>query len=455
MTNLLDEAMHAARNTLSQLELPTIVTEITRPNQNGFASEDIHAPDYIRIIWREIEKLAQLPESLSLTHYLWDSGALRKSMHRTDGSPVSRGAWELATWNELIHGPLRHLLHVTALEDLTAGTHEPWRLDPTRRRTACSDIAQQYVRGRRTVRAECMVDMAFDSTQLIELEPGVTLKQLTLLEQCIHLTKYHREYSTDDIQSLFNRVRIEVTKTVDGLENDAGTSAIAEAIDRAKWSICVAGHGAIFKQGPIIIRGPGGSRGSTLRRQEYRLGATISYMTAKVADEDLVQASEALRALQQVTQGAVSKRLHNAIWLFGRACTATLARDSLLDAVVGLDSLLGAGSESRYRVSLHGATLLADSNSNIEEAFSNLHDMYGLRSGAAHSAGSEESQFTDLDTLSRQYLARVIDKIVRLINSKAVVVKSGEQIPRALERWIRGLLARGLPQPSNPTNLPS
>jgi len=285
-----------------------------------------------------------------------------------------------------------------------------------------------------------LVDATLPTTEEIDLEPGVVLKQLTTAEQCIHLTKFSPLYSEDDIFAPFHKTRIRITKTVSDLSIGAGEPAIADAIDRVKWAICVGSdRGAVFHEGPVIVRGPDGFRGATLRRQENRLGSKTIPQTANLSLEDLARAKEALRGLSKVANNAASQRLGKAVWLFGRACTASLTRDVLLDAVVGLDSLLAPGTgESMYRVSLHGTALLAPEDPG--ETFSTLKEMYGLRSGAAHSGGSSNDRYEALAPTARRYLASVAYAIVRLLNAGEIVLESNELIPHGVEGWIRKTL---------------
>jgi hypothetical protein len=439
LTLLLDGAMKAAQDSLSQFEPNSQQLEITRPNGMGFGPVNIQGPEYGRIIWREAQNLSRLPEFRSLADFLWSNGSVRMSFTRDDGKPVERPAWDRAIWGQLIHSSLHWLIHDAALEDLVlSGEYEKWRLAPATREAACADIAQQRVRGQRTLTAECLIGARLPSTEEFELEPGVLLKQLTTEEQCIHFTKFEREYSSNDIYSASHQTRLRVTKTISDLSLAAGGAEIAEAIDRAKWALCIGSKTfSVFHEGPVIVRGVDGFRGPTLRRQEGRL-ETVSAITVGLSQEDLGGAQEALRALSQVVNAEASRRLRNAIWLFGRACTAVLARDVLLDAVVGLDSLLAGGSESKYRVALHGTALLSTDDS--EATFGRLKEMYNLRSSAAHSAGPSRGEINTLAPVARGDLAGVIGAIIHLLNAKKIVLDSNDSIANGVEGWVRTLL---------------
>src|ERR1700691_571738 len=324
---LLSGAMKAARDALSQFEPNSQQLEITRPNNNGFGRVTLQGPEYGRIIWREAQNLTRLPESQALADYLWSNGSARMSFIRAHGKPAERPVWDRAIWGELLHSSLHWLMYGAALEDLVlSGEYQKWRLAPSTRETACADIAQQRVRGQRTLAVECLIGAALPSTEEFELEPGIFLKQLTTEEQCVHFTKFDHEYSSDDFYSASHQTRLRVTKTISDLSHMAGGAEIAEAIDRVKWAICIGSERCtIFREGPVIVRGLDGFRGPTLRRQECRLG-TEGAITVNLSLEDLGRAREELRELTSVSNVEASRRLRNAIWLFGRACTAALAR---------------------------------------------------------------------------------------------------------------------------------
>lgn len=442
LAKLLDDAMSAARRALASVDLREATREITRPNASGFATVDLPAPDYVRSFWAEAERLCQLPESLALCNYLRAiDHPLRTSIRRADGQPAEGQAWERVVWSQLIHGQLQWLLYGAALEDLVVtGRYKAWHIDPAVQWLACVDIAQQHAVGRRSLRADCLIDVFVPKTGEIELEPGVCIKQLTELERCIHLTKYNREYSADDRYSPFHRGRLCVTLTDIDLSTDGGVSAVVDSIDRAKWSLCVGSlTNDVFNEGPIIIRGLDGFRAPTLRRQEHRHGSRVVTRAVGLTHDDIARAMESLQRLRHISEARFASGLRKAIWLFGRACTAVLDRDSLLDSVIGLESLLAAGpGESRYRVSLHGALLVATRD--FEAAFNKLQKMYDLRSRAAHSAGTEEETFRDLAPLARAYLGRVIDSICWLVDGCKITVKD-ESIARNVEQWVRSLLA--------------
>lgn len=114
-----------------------------------------------------------------------------------------------------------------------------------------------------------------------------------------------------------------------------------------------------------------------------------------------------------------------------------------MDAVIGLDSLLvPEGGEGRYRVALHGSALLT-CHQDPATTYEQLNELYKLRSSATHSAGSEDKKFKEMAPIARMCFAGVIYRIATLVNSRAIVLGSGETIPHAVERWIRQRLFDG------------
>lgn len=108
----------------------------------------------------------------------------------------------------------------------------------------------------------------------------------------------------------------------------------------------------------------------------------------------------------------------NLDWLFGRANNASLPRDSVLDAVIGLESLLVASpGETTYKFALHGTAVLTHYADDVHQE---LKSLYGLRSKAAHSGASEDSKFTENAPRARQLLAQALYRIAILINGNVL-----------------------------------
>ena len=437
--SLIEAALHEAIRGLADVPVETHEREIVRPQAGGFGTEDLFAPSYNPAIFREAVKLCQLPASKALSDYLWGHGQFRKTITRDDKGDVLRSTWERAVWGELVHSPLQWLLFNAALEELVAtGSFQAWSVDPSLTTTAAKEVARRIVRKGRTIHAHCLLGLRrIEADKPIELEPGMTIEELSTLKRCVHLTKYSHEYSSDDYSAPFFDVRLNVTLAMDDPSDHAVGVEIANAIDRAKWALSIAcNRDFAVEEGPAVIRSPDGGRYRTLRRDTAMLQGT-----QRKFDQAPLTADQGTRAAQllKTYRAAVGfvPGLSKAMWLFGRACTMSLARDSLLDAVIGLDSLLvPGGGEGRYRVALHGAALLGEADPH--QTHENLQKIYDLRSRAAHSAAFEDAKFREMAPIARSYLARIIYAIAALSNCGAIPLKdSNDTIAHAVERWVR------------------
>lgn len=437
--SLIEAALHEAIRGLADVAVETHEREIVRPRPDGFGTEDLLAPSYNPAIFREAAKLSQLPAAKALNDYVWSHGQFRKTITRDDKRDVPRSAWERAVWGELIHSPLQWLLFNAALEELVAtGTFRAWSVDPNLTTAAAKEVARRIVRKRRTIHAHCLLGLRrIEADKPIELEPGMTIEELSTLERCVHLTKYSHEYSSDDYSAPFFDVRLNVTVAMEDLSDQTASVAIANAIDRAKWALSIAcNRDFAVEEGPVVIRSPDGSRCRTLRRDTAMIqGGQRKFDRTPLTADQGTRAAQLLNTYR--TALGLAPGLSKAMWLFGRACTTSLARDSLLDAVIGLDSLLvPGGGEGRYRVALHGAALLGDSDP--DQTHENLQKIYDLRSRAAHSAAFEGEKFQEMAPIARSYLARVIYAIAALLNCGAIQLKeSKDTIANAVERWVR------------------
>jgi hypothetical protein len=126
--------------------------------------------------------------------------------------------------------------------------------------------------------------------------------------------------------------------------------------------------------------------------------------------------------------------LCQALWHFGRACVASLPRDILLESAIGLDSLLvPGGGDSRYRFCLHGAAILSTNTSEGEIHYKALHQIYELRSRAAH--GGRVRDVEKVAPESRKKLAQAMRMIADLILNQTLSRTKG--IAEAVQHYVR------------------
>ena len=157
---------------------------------------------------------------------------------------------------------------------------------------------------------------------------------------------------------------------------------VCQTVTLAKWAIITA-----LKKPPLlfeatitygdVLGGMGGfiSGYRHFRRQEENNGPLF-----EPTAEEMARASD----LFVKTRALLSRStyLEQALWYWGRSSLASLERDGLLEAMIGLDGLLASGS--RYKLGLYGASLLAHSPDEAEKIAEDLRDLYDKRSSAAH-----------------------------------------------------------------------
>lgn len=153
-------------------------------------------------------------------------------------------------------------------------------------------------------------------------------------------------------------------------------------------------------------------------------------------DEQLAQ-STADWLVRIDSLGKATPDLKAILWFFGRSHLASAARDSLLDAAIGLESLLIPDpGESTYKFRLHGAALLsAVIQGDLDD---DLKGIYDLRSRAAHGT-ARDRDFERLAPRSRQMLAQAIAAAIQLF-------EGGELAPDAnggdIAKAIKGLVKK-------------
>jgi hypothetical protein len=439
LQELISCAIRAAIRQLKGLDVSGSRQEIVRATDSGFATYELPAPNYrSREVWNRIPAVCAAPESKALTAYLWSRGACEKSLTRDDAAVPTRDAWERFVWGDLLHMPLEEILYHAATESLVNdGTYVPWRVDDDLVGKVAADIADTLCTGGRSICAWCpLMWVHVDPGEDLELEPGVRLRAWKPAGQFLFLTRYGREYTHDDYSHLMGDAVLEIkTRSGEGSANEIATN-VADTLDRAKWALMIAeGSSEPLEESPVVIRGPGGWRGRTLRRGQGFIGNSQERVK-RYSKKNGEAAASLLQLLDRVQQKTGEVR--SALWLFGRACTASLARDALLDAAVGLEMLVvpNAG-DSGYRFVVHGLAIIEDEEPGKLET--DLKTIYKLRSKAAHGSPRQgEDDFVAAAPRARVLLAKAIHASARLIDSGLLdVVATKGDIGKAVEQLVK------------------
>lgn len=431
---LLVDAFAEAMTALRERELPTIKRVVTRPNDTGFGPQEVTCTDFTRAIWDASDELSKRARFQKLAQYAFSRGAFRMNLRRDDSAMPERAAWDRFVWSRLVHAPLEYALRASETEELIrSGEAPPINVDDSLLSSIAAGVAERECQNRRTVEARCPVYLAITGEiGTYDLEPGTTLCCWSTQEQTTFITKYQSEYSFDDHMALFANSEIRVRCTAQGLSDGAAWASVCTALDRAKWALSVAaGSELVLGENPVVIRAMDGARVRTLRR------ASAPPDQAMALSRPLANiATEAAKILDRLSSLGEISALNRALWLLGRANNAALPRDALLDAVVGLESLLVPGpGEAAYRFALHGTAVLAAD----KQVYDELSNLYRLRSSAAH-AGTA-SNFSDMAPRARQLLAQVILAIVGLIATKALAPLSDMPVGKAVQAWVRELVS--------------
>lgn len=440
LQELISNALNAAIRELKGIDVQGRRLEIFRPTNNGFTTYDLPAPDYrSKAVWDHIPLVCAVRESRELTDYLWSHGACEKTLTRDDAAVPPREAWERFVWGDLLHMPLEEILVRSAAESLVNdGAFTPWRVDEELVHEVSADIADTLCTGGRLIYAWCPL-MWFQleaAAADLELEPGVRIYRRQPARQCLFLTRYGREYIHDDYSHLMGDAMLEIKRRIgDASPNEVATS-IADTLDRVKWALMIAVKSTEpIEEAPVVMRGPTGWRVRTLRRGQGFIGDSNErgkQYTKAIGEES----ASLLRLLERVQQK--TGEIRSALWLFGRSCTASLARDVLLDAAVGLEMLLvPSAGDTGYRFTVHGLAIIEDEEPKTLEA--DLKKIYNLRSKAAHGTPREsEKDFVSMAPRARVLLAKAIRASARLIDSGELNIDPTKgDIGKAVEQLVK------------------
>jgi hypothetical protein len=410
---------------------------VFRPNERGWGTIDLPGPSYRKNeVWDKIDTIWNSTETATLTEYVWSHGGLKKTLSRDDGDP-SREGWERFVWADLVHAPLLDLLPMVAAEELVrTGDYQPWHMEERTIEDAAADLADQICERRQTIVAVCpTIGLEITEANNVTAALGIDVKAWSDEERMIFLTQYHEEYLHDDMATKFSEGVITIRKQFDAISEEAALTAVTLALDSLKWGLIAATNNpSIFEEGPVILRLLSGRRVRTLRRGDTLLRSRSiprTYMTPEAAS----RLPEMLAQLDQAR--ALSAEIDSVLWLFGRACTAPLPRDILLDSAIGLEMLLvPSPGESRYRFALHGLAIIDGESAQTLEA--ELKKIYDLRSKAAHGGSSDAVDFERFAPRAKLLLAKAIQGAVHLIRTGELdVANTGGDIAKSVENLVK------------------
>lgn len=418
------------------------------PEPDSWHGDYLSGPNYRKSIWDARSLAKTSAEAKALTGYLWDSAALQKRISQDGDGVPSRDSWEDFTWTELIQAPFLYLCALSATRSLSEeGFYTAWHIDHEEARAAAKDVAGATCSGSRFVRALSPLLIHLPDGFSATLAPGVVLRAWSIDERCLFLTRYHQEYLDDDATTWARGGILQIDFVASTVTDDAVARSVTGQMDLVKWALAAARKSEMtFGEGGIILRSPSGWRGSTIRRQDNVVSGNKSWRLLSLDEHVASRAADLLLRVKSL--GTAAPELQSIVWFFGRSHVASTSRDSLLDAAVGLESLLIPDpGESTYKFRLHGAALLsAVVEGDIDD---DLKRIYELRSRAAHGTKHDEQDFERLAPRCRQLLAQAIVAAIQLVeNGELTPADTGGDIAKALRDLVRRRVCRA-GEPSN------
>jgi hypothetical protein len=445
---LLRAALLAAVRDLRQVTPALVTRMVYRPTANGWGGVTFPCPGYhSREVWDAISNIWNSEESAALTEYIWERGALKKELSIDGDAVPGKTGWARFVWGDLVHGPLLHLLEVALIDELTeTGEYTPWRIRENEVLLASQEVARSLCRSGRHVRATCPI-IGFHlegDVDRLQLEPGISLCKMTDDRKRMLLSRFESEFVNEDMSSWASQVLFETDTVLPWGDDDQVGSFNARALDRLKWSAMITlATSSPCEEGPVILRGPAGWRGRTIRRGVVVGGnRKLPYfpITGEVS-KDLTAHIEAFKRAE-----AVAPELAQALWHFGRACNAALARDIVLDSTIGLELLLVPDpGESTYKLSVHGLAILGPTVGGGVSG--ELVEIYRLRSEAAHGSSTIERKFKELAPRARQLLAMALWAVAERINDGTLDVSATKgDVGKAVKAFVLKKLGEAVQQ---------
>ncbi len=417
---------------------------IWRSTENGAAASAMALPNAMAIFdpFKEALEAGVLDE---VTDYLWEHGAARVTLTAPD---PNREAWTRWTVYTVIRPIVVQWLEDMFIIEACSGQPSPtW---PVPGDGMLNELARMHAR----LLAEDEVSVnayyfipAFQlpaSQDCIMLGGDITLRNLPRDEWNILLSQSASSLLWDDMFGLTptdTLCEIKMWVRQSESEMDIITDRITEKLNILKLALTLIqpnqwknGEGIVL----MSIQSPKAYRHTSrmLRRR------TTQWAGFQADDEVLEQLRGHVEAIEQSVEN--SQELRSALWRFGRACSTDLPQDQLVEAVVGMESLLlpNAG-ESTYRFGLHGVVLLYSLADDGTQLYKQLQGLYRQRSAGVHGAGRRASIERDVDK-AVVHFAHLIRKIMALHAEDKL--PHADSIAKSIERLVLLRATAGNPQ---------
>ena len=405
---------------------------IWRPIENGAAAYTLALPNSISI-WEPFNEALDNGAFDDLESYLWDHGVPRVTVMVPD---PDRKAWSRWAINQYLRPTMVQWLEDMFIQSAIDGLNPiPWPM-------ISDDVLDGItsLQARLICKDEVMVRAYFyphavrlpTDTPEIQLGNDITLRNLDEREKRVVLSTSAPHVLWDEFipfpgLDTLCEIKQWVPRTEMGTVNDK----IIEKLNVLKLALTLT-KSDLWKnaEGVVLIatQSPTNYRG--ISRLMRRHGTQWSGLD--VGGENL----EILRGHFEALEQGISTNpdIKFAVWRFGRACTADVSQDQVVEAVIGMESLLVPNpGESTYRFSLHGAAMLCEREEDPGQLVKSLRDLYSQRSGGVHGRSRAEK----LDGQANE----AVIKLAHLIRNIIAMQISGElsadgKIAKSIEQFV-------------------
>lgn len=409
---------------------------ISRPNPDDtWSSYYMEAPNLrSNSIWNAFSQAWKSGVATQVVDY-FASTTLSSLIPKQEDSSDRRSAWVHHVAHENIAVPLWSVLEDFVITCLVDGKEPIVRDVPdVWLKEMASYVARASCFGIRKVEVLfAHLGLDLDHMETVSLPDDVTLRRWTARDKCLVMSKFRDHFLWQEATSyIFGDVAVKANFEAPLKQDDRNiAAAVLRRIDRFRLALTLLDPKNWKKGEGIVLILVSSRTGQRRVIRLVRLDHLDQWSPYRLDDQSVERLR---RMLSEIGVAAEKLReLEGAVERFGRACSADLAPDKLLEAVVGLESLLVSGaSEASYRFSINAATLLAGDNENVQELFPRYREMYNARSGLAHG----EQRDLDYELLSGKAivsLARAVGIISTLhgegkLREEKSVAKSVEQL---------------------------
>lgn len=427
--NLIKSAITSTLYNLKELPVPEYNTNIHALNFDGSGEQELPTPDYRLFTAKDLKDLWRSDASLEWSSYLRNTGEFEKHLPKNEDGTLAD--WAYHFWVLSVFHPLISALKIKAISSLaTTKTYTPWNLSADEIEELAKELARIICKsGQKILAIGHIGNIKIDTdTTKIDLGLGATISTPSPGENCVFFSLFGGEDAFDEkMPHLDSNVffKMENIYPYDSITD--ASIATAAMLDRFKWALMITKNKfSPPPEGTIYFHGPTGWRGNSLKRRFIRNrdippsifmnSYTLKETRFHISKKDSEEINEKLRLIAECE--LTYPEMKNAIWHLGRACNCILLRDALLEATIGLESLLVSGhGELSYKLSLHCTTILgATAGNNVAKE---IKDIYSLRSRIAHGHGFDE------DEKSKRLTDRAKELLARSIFRACILIKKG------------------------------